>query len=280
MSLQEILCCLGKPVGGQPHQYVMEKAFVAAGLDCRYVTFEVGEESVADAVKGLASLGFQGAQVDAPLRGLVASLLDKLTDQARQASCVDLIFRDDNGTLTGDATYGSALTNELKERIELSGQRAIVFGHDPAMAAVVTALIDQGLSEINIVSDDPSTVEQWFSRDSPNGLKVIAADDFPRVEEAVQTIEIIVNGIESREASQDRDWDVLLENLSPKTVFADISLNPNTSPLVNYARAGDREYIDGLTWMIERYILAFQRWTAMQPDKRLMREALEEFLMV
>lgn len=280
LALQEILCCLGDPVGGKPHQYVMEKAFAAAKLDCRYATFEVIQENVADALKGLASLGFQGAQVEAPLCGIVSNLLEHLTRRAQQANCVDLIYRDEKGNLTGDATQGIALVSELRRWGELTGHRAVVFGHDAPMSAVVAAFIEAGIGHIGIVSVGPMSAQQMLLPDVPSRLEILSIDDFPRLEVACQTCEILVNGIDQKESGAHLHWDNLCECLPPPTKVADISLNPNTPFLINCARSGGRDYIDGLTWMVERYRLAFKRWTAIEPDKRLMREALEEFLMV
>ena len=50
-ALQELVCCMGQPVAGNPTQFMMEKAFVAAGLDWRYLTLEVPPENLADAVE-------------------------------------------------------------------------------------------------------------------------------------------------------------------------------------------------------------------------------------
>jgi len=51
--IQQIVCCMGQPVAGNPTQFMMERAFAAAGLDWRYLTLEVPPEKLADAVKGL-----------------------------------------------------------------------------------------------------------------------------------------------------------------------------------------------------------------------------------
>jgi len=51
-SLQPIVCCLGQPVAGNPTQYMMEQAFIAAGLDWRYLTLEVPPDKLADAIRG------------------------------------------------------------------------------------------------------------------------------------------------------------------------------------------------------------------------------------
>ena len=45
-SIQTLVCCMGQPVAGNPTQFMIEKAFSAAGLDWRYLTLEVGPEDL------------------------------------------------------------------------------------------------------------------------------------------------------------------------------------------------------------------------------------------
>ena len=44
-SIQPILALLVQPVGGKPHQYMIEKAFSHHNLDWRYLTLEVARSS-------------------------------------------------------------------------------------------------------------------------------------------------------------------------------------------------------------------------------------------
>src|SRR2546423_14691272 len=76
---QEVVCCLGQPVAGNPTQYMMEKAFAAAGLDWRYLTCEVPPEKLADAMRGLRALGFKGANFTIPHKVAVIPPLDPLS---------------------------------------------------------------------------------------------------------------------------------------------------------------------------------------------------------
>ena len=52
-AVQPLLALLACPVGGIPTQYVIEQTFAHHELDWRYLTFEVGPENLADAVRGL-----------------------------------------------------------------------------------------------------------------------------------------------------------------------------------------------------------------------------------
>ena len=62
-ALQEILCCIGYPVAGNPAQYVMEKAMADADLDLRYLTLEVSPENLGDAARGMRAMGFLGGHI-------------------------------------------------------------------------------------------------------------------------------------------------------------------------------------------------------------------------
>ena len=63
-SVPSILAMLAQPVGGNPTQYMIEKVFAHHDLDWRYLTFEVGPDSLGDAVRGLKVLGFCGGHCD------------------------------------------------------------------------------------------------------------------------------------------------------------------------------------------------------------------------
>ena len=67
-AVQPLLALLACPVGGNPTQYMVEKAVAHHDLDWRYLTFEVSPEDLGDAVRGLRALGFRGAHCAPPHR--------------------------------------------------------------------------------------------------------------------------------------------------------------------------------------------------------------------
>ncbi len=85
---------LGRPVAGNPTQEMVEAAFAAAGLDARYVSLEVEDAALADAVRGLRGLGVRGAHVTVPHKVAVVPMLDRLTDVARLTGAVNCIKRE------------------------------------------------------------------------------------------------------------------------------------------------------------------------------------------
>ena len=93
-SLQEIVCCLGQPVAGNPTQYMMEKAFAAAGLDLRFLTLEVAPDRLDDALRGIRAMGFRGAILLSPHQAAAVRYVDQLSPAARLIGEVNFLDRD------------------------------------------------------------------------------------------------------------------------------------------------------------------------------------------
>jgi len=96
-------------------------AFAARGLDWAYVAVDVPPERLAEAVSGLAALGFAGANVTAPHKTSVAELVG-----AGVPSVNTLVLRD--GRLEGFSTDAAILSG-------LPAERPVVVGDGGAAAA-------------------------------------------------------------------------------------------------------------------------------------------------
>jgi shikimate dehydrogenase len=73
--VNKVVALIGSPVGQSLSPRMQNAAFAARGLDWTYVACEVAPGEVAEAVQGLAALGFAGANVTAPYKLEVARLV-------------------------------------------------------------------------------------------------------------------------------------------------------------------------------------------------------------
>jgi len=101
-------------------------AFAVRGLDWAYVALDVPPERLAEAVSGLAALGFAGANVTAPHKAAVAELVG-----AGLPSVNTLVVRD--GRLEGFSTDAAILAG-------LEAERPVIVGDGGAAAAFLEAL--------------------------------------------------------------------------------------------------------------------------------------------
>jgi shikimate dehydrogenase len=215
-------------------------AFAARGLDWRYVACRVDAADLEAAVRGLAALGFRGANVTAPHKGAVALLCDELDEAAERAGSVNtLVF--EGGRVLGASTDGAAVVSAVSAR----GAQALVLGAGGAARAVATALEHAGAS-VRIAS----------RRDG----------DWPP---DAHSAGILVN------ATPLRDETPVRPHAGQQVV--DLAYRPDASPtaLVAAAReAGCEVVVDGVEVLVRQGALSFERWTGVPAPIEVMRGAV------
>src|SRR5436305_4323034 len=149
--LQEVVCCLGQPVAGNPTQYMMEQAFAAAGLDWRYLTCEVPPEKLADAMKGMRALGLKGANFTIPHKVAVIQYLDALSPAAELMGAVNCVNRVGD-KLIGENTDGKGFFQSLSELCQPAGKNVVILGAGGAARAIATELALAGVGHITIIN--------------------------------------------------------------------------------------------------------------------------------
>jgi shikimate dehydrogenase len=106
---------LGRPVAESLSPRMQNAAFAARGLDWTYIACDVAPEQLEAAVRGLAALGFAGANVTIPHKRAVAPLCDEADGQ----SVNTLVFRD--GRVLGFNTDRAIVDGIAAERVCLLG---------------------------------------------------------------------------------------------------------------------------------------------------------------
>lgn len=276
-SLQEIVCLLGQPVAGNPTQYMMEKAFIHAGLDWRYLTLEVPPESLADAVRGMRAMGFRGGNLTIPHKVAVIEHLDRLTDTAAMIGAVNCLVREQS-ELVGENTDGKGFVQSLKSVSDPNGKRIVLLGAGGAARAVGVEMALAGAQHVTVVN---RTAErgQALAAHLTEKTKVSAAfvpweGEYhvpPETEVLINATSIGLNDPQARVP-------VKMNMVSSKLVVADVVFNPPETRFLKEARERGCKALDGLGMIVNQGAIAFQLWTGMTPDATVMREAVEEFL--
>ena len=120
--MSELVALLGHPVAHSLSPRMQNAAFAARGLDWLYVAIDVPPERLEEAVRGLAGLGFAGANVTAPHKQAVARLVGSELPSVN--------------TLVG----GEGHSTDAAVLDGLGAERACVIGDGGAAAAFRTAL--------------------------------------------------------------------------------------------------------------------------------------------
>ncbi len=278
-SLQPIVSCMGQPVAGNPTQFMMERAFKQAGLDWRYLTLEVAPEGLADAVRGMRAMGFQGGNFTIPHKVAVIEHLDRLTQAAELMGAVNCVYREEN-QLVGENTDGKGFVQSLKQLIDPTGKVAVILGAGGAARAIAVEVGLAGTAEITIVNRTAERGQELVNlltdKASISAQFVPWEGDY-QIDEGV---DIVINatsiGLGDAQARVPLDYETLRADM----VVADVVFNPPQTILLQEAARRGCKPLDGLGMLVNQGVVGFQIWTGVDPDSTVMREALEEYLEV
>ncbi len=276
--IHKIVSCMGQPVAGNPTEFMFERAFAAAGLDWRYVTFEVPEEGLEPAVAGMRAMGFRGGNFTIPHKVRVIEHLDGLSTAAELMGAVNCVNAKD-GQLIGENTDGKGFVASLKELVDPQGARVVILGAGGAARAISVELGLEGVAEIVVVNRTASRGQELVDLISgrvgiPSRLESSAERDY-----AIESgTEIIINatsiGLGDAEARVPLD----VETLEASMVVADVVFNPPKTRLLRDAAERGCRVLDGLGMLVNQAVIGYRIWTGVDPDANVMREALEEYL--
>ena len=277
-SLQDVVCCLGQPVAGNPTQYMMEKAFAAAGLeDWKYLTCEVPPEALADAMRGIRALGFKGANFTIPHKVAVIPLLDSLSPAAELMGAVNCVNRVGD-KLVGDNADGKGFYQSLRETCDPAGLNVAILGAGGAARAIAVELALAGVNEIQIVNRSiergQALVDLLTAKTTAKAQLVTLAGNYSLPD----TVAIFINATSIGLGDETARVPVDVQSLRPELIVADVVFNPPQTWLIRTAAERGCRTIDGLGMLVNQAVICFKIWTGREPDAVVMRDALEEFL--
>jgi shikimate dehydrogenase len=275
-SVQSILALLACPVAGSPRQYMIEKAFAHHDLDWRYLTFEVSPENLPDAVKGLKALGFRGGHCDSPHKQAIMPILDRTTEIATAVGAVNVLFRDDED-LVGDDTEGKGVLGALRSVLDPVGKKIVILGAGRIARAAAWELAAAKAGGITVVDRTVSHAAELVGILNGKLNVPIIAVPWQDQYEIPADADILIHATNLFQEEPRTLPPLKLESLRPELLVADVTPDQPQTPLLHEAAAKGCKILDGLTMFIEQVAVSFQLWTGVEPDRNVLREAVEEY---
>lgn len=275
--LQAVVTCMGQPVAGNPTQFMMERAFQAARLDWRYLTLEIPPEDLADAIRGMRVMGFQGGNFTIPHKVAVIEHLDKLSEAAELMGAVNCVNRV-NGELVGENTDGKGFVQSLSEVLDPAGKNVVIVGAGGAARAIAVEL---GLSKVAAITVVNRSAERGEELTKLLSERVKVPATFVQLNghyEIPEGTDIVINATSIGLGDPDSRVPVIKSSLKSSMVAADVIFNPPNTQFLREAQEQGCTTLDGLGMLVNQAVIGFKIWTGVDPDPAVMREALEEYL--
>jgi shikimate dehydrogenase len=259
---------IGSPVVHSLSPAVHNAAFEAAGLDWRFMAFEVAPGDGAAAVRAMKTLGISGLAVTTPHKVDVADAVDEVDEAAAALRSVNTVVLRPDGSTLGASTDGAGFVDSLYAAgVPLEAASVVVLGAGGAARSIVDALGREPIGDVAIVNRSP---------DSANRIARLAAMARVGSLDDIAGATVLVNatsvGMGSDESPIDEGY------LHDRLAVADIVYHPLDTALLRAARSAGARTIDGLGMLVHQAVHQQMLWTGRQPDVALLRQAAESEL--
>jgi shikimate dehydrogenase len=237
-------------------------ALAALGLDWRYQHLPIPPHLFEETVRALPGAGFRGVNVTIPHKEAALQLATRATETARAIGAANTLTFED-GEIEADNTDATGFLTALPT--SAYGRSALVLGAGGSARAVVYALKQAGADPIFI----------W----NRTAAKAAALAAEFQVQTGAGPAEIVVNctsiGLENPESTF-KALPVQADEMGAGRTVVDLVYRQGGTLLLNTAKAGGADVVDGLEILVAQGAASLERWTGRTAPDMTMREAVRD----
>lgn len=278
----ELIGLMAYPIRHSSSPAMHNEAFAKLGLDYAYLAFEVDNDSLEDAVKGLRALKMKGSNVSMPNKTVVHKYLDHLSPAAEMCGAVNTIVNED-GVLTGHITDGIGYMASLKDNhIDVIGKKMTIVGAGGAATAIEIQAALDGVKEMSIFNVKDrfwGNAEDTVRKINENTqCKAVLYDlaDLDKLKEEIADSYLFANAtgmgmkpLEGKTYIPDKSF------LRPDLIVTDVVYFPRETALLKMAKEVGCKTMNGLGMMLFQGSAAFELWTGQPMPIEYMKEILD-----
>lgn len=271
---------LATPIKHTSSPKMHNEAFSYLGLDYAYLAFEVGNDGLEDAVKGLKAMQARGCNVSMPNKTVIHKYLDKLSPAAELTGAVNTVVND-NGVLTGHITDGVGYMTSLKDKgFDVIGKKMTIVGAGGAATAIQVQAALDGVKELSIFNKKDSFYERAVQTVKDINEKtnckatLYDLDDKEALRREIADSFIFTNATGVGMKPLEGQTYIEKDMLRPDLIVSDVVYIPAKTRLLEIAEEVGCPTINGLGMMLFQGAKAFELWTG----KEMPIEHMKEFL--
>lgn len=272
---EQLVGVFGDPVDENPSALIEQAAFHACGLPFRYLTIQVKQGDLENAMLGLRAMNFAGINITMPHKLEVLKYLDEVADDAKVMGAVNTIFYRD-GKLRGENTDGKGFMLSLKNGgVDVRGKKAVVLGAGGVARAITVELANAGIRDltiVNIIRDQGEELVQLLNEKTRTKASFVYWDSKYAVPDDT---DILVNATSIGFGDPSAKPNIDYETVRPNFIVCDVIPNRTHTLFLDEAAARGCRTFNGLRMLVNQGALAFTFWTGREAPVRVMVEALE-----
>lgn len=231
------------------------------GIDGAYVPLAVRPEALSDALRGLAALGFAGANVTLPHKEATLAAADEATPRAKEIGAANTIVVRD-GKLIADNTDGFGFIENLRQGAptwDAARGPAVVLGAGGASRAVIHALLAARAPEVRVLNRTRERADALANAFS--SVRVLDWGDRSALSDAALLVNTTSLGMTGQPPLE-----IALDGLPPSALVTDLVYSPLETALLAAARARGHATVDGLGMLLHQARPGFAAWFGREPE--------------
>lgn len=263
---------LGSPVSHSISPLMHNESFQQLGLDYVYLCFDVKEEQLEEAVKGLKIAGIKGFNLTMPCKNKMAEICDALSPAASLIGAVNTVVHKD-GILTGHNTDGIGFWKAANEAgFSQQDKQITLMGMGGASTAIAVQAALDGAKELHIFARPTSRfwgravrLTNELNKQTSCRVQLFEQQDFTSLKSSMDTSDLLINGTSvgmapNTEASIITDTSLFRPNLA----VADVIYNPRETLLLKQAKQAGCQVFNGMYMLLYQGAEAFRLWTGQE----------------
>ena len=265
---------IGYPLGHSVSPAFQQAALDHYGLKMTYERWETPPERAEWRFGGLRPKDVLGANVTVPYKEFAFRFVDDLDETARRIGAVNTIVNI-GGRLTGYNTDAPGFLRAVRDDagFDPAGRPALVLGAGGAARAVAFALAEAGAAPIFIAN-----------RTAERADALAEAVRAEMTDASVETVpwgkvlaesRLIVNAttMGMSHGGAEGESPLSAERIPPASLVVDLVYNPETTPLLEAAKAAGASTLGGLPMLIYQGAEAFEMWVGRKAPIDVMKAA-------
>src|SRR2546425_5296111 len=262
----------GSPVAHSLSPVIFNTTFEKLSLNRTYVSFEVSQDDLKNAVEAARTLGFDGFNVTMPHKTTILEMLDRVDQDAEKSGSVNTVART-KSRLVGYNTDGEGAVRALRSYgFEPSDKRIVVLGAGGAAQALVHRFSTEN-NTIKILNRTLDKTRELADNATGPGRISYEALTKSSLEKSLQDTDLLVNATPIRTSTLLSQLKIPLNRVKDIDWVFDLAYDKSSEPIP--ARLGT---ISPLEMLVHQAALSYEIWLDEPAPFALMRSSLVEYL--
>ena len=277
--MYDLIAGVGQPIAENPTGEMMEAAFADLGLRWRYVLVEASASELPDIIAAMKALRFKGGNFTVPHKVSVIEHLDGLAESAELIGAVNTVRIENDGRWIGENTDGKGFMMAIEERgVDPKGKSIVILGAGGAARAIGVELVLAGAASITILNRSRKRGEDLVATLQKSGCKKTNLVEWDHTFAVPASTDILVQATSIGLGAPDDRPDIDSASIGRGMVVCDVIPNPPNTKFLLEAEENGAVTMDGLSMIVNQAATALQLWSGLEPNTKVMRDALEEGL--